>query len=148
MRRRGIICSVGLSALAAGLWGSPACAQSNRSATESSESISPLEITGLVLGLMVSPLGYEFLARFNEYWSEKQGYETISLNITERFSRRAGSRVVVVYDGNSVYAGNIPFRSGLIRAFAADVAEKVYANIAALALKTSSEDPDMASGGF
>jgi len=109
----------------------------------------PDEFTGLIINQTITPLGDEFYHRFVEAWREKPQYESYSVVVTERYARRSGSQVTIIYRQRPVFTGNLPFRYGLVKAYSSDAAERAYSNIISLSLRnTADRDPDIAEDEF
>jgi len=131
-----------------------AFAQSNVSASPNTPSNRsdfrvPDEFTGLIINQTITPLGDEFYHRFIEFWREKPQYDSYTVVVTERYSRRNGSQVGIIYRQRLVFNGILPIRYGLIKAFSNDAVEKAYTNIVSLSLRNSSDrDPDIAEDEF
>jgi curli production assembly/transport component CsgE len=104
---------------------------------------------GIVVNETFTSGGQEFYRRFTDFWREKPDFESYTLVVTERPSRRYGNRITVTYERQVVFAGNLPLKLDAIRALSADAAEKVNANVISLGLRmTGDADPDMAKDGF
>lgn len=109
----------------------------------------PDEFTGLIINQTLTPLGQEFYNRFVEFWREKPQYDSYSLVVSERHSKRYGSQISIIYRQRAVFSGNLPFKYGLIKVFSGDAVEKAYSNIISLSLRNTSErDPDIAEDEF
>lgn len=124
-------------------------ASSNGTLPARSDMRVPEEFTGIVINQTLTPLGQEFFNRFIEFWREKPQYDTYSLVITERHSRRYGSQISILHRQRAVFGGNLPFKYGLIKAFSGDAVEKAYTNVISLNLRNATDrDPDIAEDEF
>jgi len=105
----------------------------------------PEELRGIVTNQTLTPLGQEFYTRFNDFWRENADFEDYSFVVSERHSKRYGSQIFIIYRQRQVFAGNLPYRYGQIRAFSADAAEKAHTNIVGMSLRAATDrDPDLA----
>ena len=99
---------------------------------------------GIVVNQTFTQGGQEFYRRFSDFWREKSDFESYTLVIVERPSRRYGNQVAVSYGQKVVFAGSLPIKTDAIRALSGDAVEKAYANIISLSLRmTGDRDPDV-----
>jgi curli production assembly/transport component CsgE len=109
----------------------------------------PDELRGIVTNQTLTPLGQEFYSRFNDFWREYPEFEEYSFVVAEKHSKRYGSQIVVTYRQQTLYTGNLPYRYGQIRAYSAEVADKVHTQIVGLSLRAAANrDPDIADDEF
>lgn len=86
-----------------------------------------------------TPGGQEFYRRFTDFWREKSDFESYTLVILERPSRRYGNLIFVSYGQRVMYSSGLPIKFDAIRAMSSDAVDKVYANIISLALRFSGD---------
>ena len=99
---------------------------------------------GIVVNQTFTPGGQEFYRRFTDFWREKPDFESHTLVILERPSRRYGNLILVSYGQRVMFSGGLPVKIEAIRAIASDAVDKVYANIISLSLRFSGDaDPDL-----
>jgi curli production assembly/transport component CsgE len=100
---------------------------------------------GIVVNQTFTQGGQEFYRRFTDFWREKSDFESYTLVIIERPSRRYGNQVVITFGQRVVFSGALPVKTEAIRSLSGDAVEKAYANIIAMSLRMSGErDRDMA----
>ena len=99
---------------------------------------------GIVVNQTFTLGGQEFYRRFTDFWREKSDFESYTLVITERPSRRFGNQVMVTFGQKVVFSGSLPVKADAIRAISGDAVERTYAVIISLSLKmTGDRDPDV-----
>jgi curli production assembly/transport component CsgE len=99
---------------------------------------------GIVINQTFTPGGQEFYRRFTDFWRERPDFESYTLVILERPSRRYGNQIFITYGQRSVFSGALPAKADSVKALALDAAEKTHANIISLSLRmTGDRDPDM-----
>lgn len=99
---------------------------------------------GIVVNQTFTLGGQEFYRRFTDFWREKPDFESYTLVITERPSRRFGNQVMVTFGQKVVFSGSLPVKTDAIRTISGDAVERAYASIISLSLKmTADHDPDV-----
>lgn len=99
---------------------------------------------GIVVNQTFTPGGQEFYRRFTDFWREKSDFESYTLVILERPSRRYGNAIFVSYGQRVMYSSALPVKIDAIRAMSSDAVDKAYANIISLTLRFSGDnDPDI-----
>ena len=94
---------------------------------------------GIVVNQTFTPGGQEFYRRFTDFWREKSDFESYTLVILERPSRRYGNLIFVSYGQRVMYTAGLPIKFDAIRAMSSEAVDKVYANIISLALRFSGD---------
>jgi len=99
---------------------------------------------GIVVNQTFTQSGQEFYRRFTDFWREKSDFESYTLVVMERPSRRYGNQVIVSFGQKTVFSGVLPIKTDAVRTFSLDAVEKAYANIISLNIKmTGDRDPDL-----
>lgn len=103
---------------------------------------------GIVVNETFTSTGQEFYRRFTDFWREKSDFESYTLIIVERPSRRYGNKIFVNFNQKTLFSSNLPNKIDAIRALSADAVEKTYANIISESLRmTGNGDVDIRSDG-
>lgn len=86
-----------------------------------------------------------FFLNFLNFWREKPGSESYTIEIAERASRRLGNQVWVSFGQKRLFSSALPFQRDRIRLLSEQAADTSYSALMALSLPfTGAADTDMA----
>ena len=102
-------------------------------------------VGGLLVNSTVSADGMAFFLNFLNFWREKPGSESYTIEIAERASKRLGNQVWVSFGQKRLFSSALPFQRDRIRLLSEQAADTSYSALIALSLPfTGAADPDVA----
>lgn len=105
-----------------------------------------VEIGGLLLDSTITRFGHEFYYHFSQYWPDIPNTNGINVQIKEQVVPRAGTKLMVIMDHQTIYLTHLGRRQTPIKP---KVEQSIYMLIEAIAQsQLSQSNPDLAENGW
>jgi hypothetical protein len=106
-------------------------------------------VEGLLVNSTISVNGMVFFLNFLDFWREKPGSDTYTMEIAESASKRLGNQVWVSFGQKRLFYSALPVQREKIRPLSEQAVETTYAALIALALPINlAVDPDIGNDEF
>jgi hypothetical protein len=106
-------------------------------------------VEGLLVNSTISVNGMVFFLNFLDFWREKPGSDTYTMEIAESASKRLGNQVWVSFGQKRLFYSALPVQREKIRTLSEQAVETSYAALIALALPINvAVDPDIGNDEF